>query len=212
MAPVNTARVAPAAGAVIAAEALRLLGDRLTPQQAEALGTAAVTALERDGWKIGVPRPRTRGRLRPYDLPILAGLARGHSTRQIATATGTPHDILRHRIQRIRRQARARSITHMIALAYRNGWLGGLPPEPRPPTPLGNEQLRLLHMLADGLTNPQIGRALGITRDTAAHRIGALYRAMGAHGSGHGQTRRPHAVALGHQHGHLTTTPRNSTP
>lgn len=64
----------------------------------------------------------------------------------------------------------------------------------RPPTARQREVLRLV---ASGHTSSQVGRRLGIHRNTVDRHLGEIYKLLGAHD-------RAHAVALAIYHGHLT--------
>ena len=60
--------------------------------------------------------------------------------------------------------------------------------------PLSARLADTLDLLAQGLTNRQIGRRLGISPDAAKHRVQDLYRHLGAHNRAGAAYR---AVALG---------------
>lgn len=135
--------------------------------------------------------------LRPYDPVILAGLARGETAARIGSSTQVPTKTIKTRTMRLRRRIGARSCAHAVALAYQHGWLASLTPEPRPGgTELIGRQAQVLRAAADGMTNPQIAKALGVSVTSVGIYLHRAYRQLGA-------TNRPHAVALAYQHGHL---------
>lgn len=67
-------------------------------------------------------------------------------------------------------------------------------------TPLSPTELRILHMVAEGLTDARIGARTGVTRDGVTKSLGRLYRKLGARN-------RAHAVHIAHQHGLLQGQP-----
>ncbi|MCM2390169.1 helix-turn-helix transcriptional regulator [Streptomyces albipurpureus] len=145
------------------------------------------------------------GLVRRYDLTALSGLARGHSLARISAVTRTPAGTIRHRLLRLRPRIGAVNNAHAIAIAYRNGWLNELPPEPRPPTTLTPRQRQILTLMADGLTNRQIGAQLGITAHTALAHLRHIYQALDSTPDPPtALASRCHTVALAYQHGHLT--------
>ncbi|WP_432116613.1 LuxR C-terminal-related transcriptional regulator [Streptomyces sp. S1] len=201
-----TAAVDIEAAAVITATASALLGRRLTPAEADRLGTAALQALRADGWTVqpDFTRRRIHPQLCAYDPTLLAGLARGCSTHEIAAVTGIPHATLRHRIQRLRGRIGATNTAHAVAIAYRNGWMAGLAPEPRGPITLSTRQRQILSLIADGHTNEIISDHIGVCRDSVITHIRRLYSVLDASRTGGPTTAaRPRAVALGYQHGLL---------
>ncbi|MFE2693646.1 helix-turn-helix transcriptional regulator [Streptomyces mirabilis] len=136
------------------------------------------------------------GILRPYDPPILAGLARGQTVRLIAKTTGNPYRTVNSRVYSLIRRAEVPNAARLVDVAYRQGWLARLSPEPRPALSLSGRRAEVLHGLAAGRTNAQIARDLGVSEQTVEFHLKGLYRALRARN-------RSHAVALGHQHGHL---------
>ncbi|MFF6836013.1 LuxR C-terminal-related transcriptional regulator [Streptomyces sp. NPDC012438] len=194
------------AAAVITARVSALLGRRLTPAEAERLGTAALQALRADGWTVQADftRHRVHPQLCAFDPTLLAGLARGCSTHEIAAATGIPHATLRHRIQRLRGRIGAVNTAHAVAIAYRSGWMAGLDPEPRGPITLSTRQRQILGLIADGHTNEAISTRIDVCRDSVITHIRRLYSVLDASRPGGPPTAaRPRAVALGYQHGLL---------
>lgn len=134
--------------------------------------------------------------LRPYEVPLLAGLARGDRLRQIADATGTRFKTLDQRRVSLMKRVQVPNGARLIDLAYREGWLAALAPEPREPLVLTDRKTEILHAVAAGMTNAQIARDLGISENTVLDHLKGLYAQLQAR-------TRPHAVALGHQHRHL---------
>ncbi|WP_158575943.1 helix-turn-helix transcriptional regulator [Streptomyces corynorhini] len=145
--------------------------------------------------------------LRDYDLMILAGLARGQSLPEVAAAAGLATGTLRNRTREMRMRIGAACSAQAVAVAYQQGWMAGLAPEPAPDAAPSGQQRRVLVMLAEGLTNEQIGRRLNITSLTVSSYLRRLYAAMGTARPGRSSAAaRAHTVALAYQHGHLTTT------
>lgn len=218
MAAVSTGvvgEVADAVAAVIAAQALVTLGGRITTGEARLLARRSTEAVRTDGWYItALPHPHTdhhhdeepvpeNPALRSYDRVLLAGLARGETAARIGSSTQVPIQTIRNRTLRLRRRIGARSCAHAVALAYRHGWLAGLTPEPRPGgTELSGRQAQVLRAAADGMTNPQIAKALGLSVTSVGIYLRRAYLQLGA-------TNRPHAVALAYQHGHLAASDRS---
>jgi DNA-binding CsgD family transcriptional regulator len=187
--------------AAVAASALETLGGRITMCEAMTLGRRTVQGVVRDGWTItalpaGTPSHPAGVSLRPYDRPILAGLARGKRIAQIATDLGVPEETVRSRLFRLRRRMGARCSAHAVALAYRYGWLDGLRPEPRPVVRLADRQRECLALAARGLTNAEIAIRLGLNINTVNVHMRRAYRRLEA-------LDRPHAVALAVQHRHI---------
>ncbi|MFF2331922.1 MULTISPECIES: LuxR C-terminal-related transcriptional regulator [unclassified Streptomyces] len=200
--------LAPSVAELITKEAVEQLGVYISYGQALRLGEAAHAALLRAGWRIteapGAQVPRIGPVLWEYDPTLLAGLARGHTPAEIAEATRTPVGTVKHRIERLRGRIGAHNTAHAVAIAYRNGWMRGLAPEPRGRIALSTRQRQILAYLADGLTNGAIAAELGLAHGTAIQYVRRLYTALGAvRPGGTPATSRPRAVALAYQHGLL---------
>ncbi|RSS51385.1 helix-turn-helix transcriptional regulator [Streptomyces sp. WAC01280] len=199
---------APAVGAVVAAEAVAQLGNRISDDMATQLGQAVYDALVRSGWHIAEGLGRRAHRISPtlwdYDPAILAGLARGYSAHEIASSTGVPVATVRNRILRLRRRTGAANSANAVAIAYRSGWMRSLKPEPRAYMALSGRQREVLALVADGLTNEQIAARLQCSTNTITTHLGRLYRVMDAQRPGAPATcTRARAVALAYQHGLL---------
>ncbi|MFJ4907703.1 hypothetical protein ACIQCR_24690 [Streptomyces sp. NPDC093249] len=210
--------IAPAVAAVVAAQALTRLGHRITTQEASTLGAATVEALTAEGWTItagsvGTTRLSTVApELWKHDLPILAGLARGRTYREIAAETDTPEGTTRHRAARLISRTGASNAAELIALAYRAGWMNGLPPERRPRIALTEDEQRALVCLADGMDTTAVGIALDIPHGAAVRLLRHLYAALDATRPGApDRSSRCRAVALAYQHG-LLPLPTRRTP
>lgn len=205
------------AAAVIAAKAAALLGHRIGTTEAEQLGTTAIQALRADGWTIQVDLRRrihhASPLLRSWDPAILAGLARGYSVQEIATGTGTPYGTLRHRVLRLRARIGAANAAHAVAIAYESGWMAGLAPEPRGPLVLSRRQHQVLALMAGGKTNQAIGRIVELSPASVITYVRRLYAALDASRPGDiSASTRPHAVALGYQHGLLPLASTDHQP
>ncbi|MFE6816033.1 sigma factor-like helix-turn-helix DNA-binding protein [Streptomyces sp. NPDC057677] len=201
----RTSSRALAFGAVVAQALTAHLGTRISPEEA---AEVAYTALVDCGWRVteglGRPARRISPTLWDYDPTLLAGLARGHSTAEMATATGVAHGTVKHRVERLRIRIGARNSTHAVAIAYRSGWMRGLAPEPRGPIVLSPRQRRALELAADGMTNDEIAAELGCSSNTAMTHLRRAYAALGALRPGiTPAVVRPYAVALAFQHGLL---------
>ncbi|MFE2556651.1 LuxR family transcriptional regulator [Streptomyces sp. NPDC059352] len=200
--------LAPAFGAVVAAQAVARLGTRVSSDEAAELGRAAYAALVRSGWRIteglGRPARRISPTLWDYDPTLLAGLARGYSTAEIAVTTGVAYGTVKHRMERLRARIGARNSAHAVTIAYRSGWMHSLTPEPRGRTHLSPRQHQALELAADGMRNEEIAAELGCSSNTAITHLRRAYDALGALRPGiTPAVVRPYAVALAHQHGHL---------
>ncbi|MFE6379208.1 hypothetical protein [Streptomyces roseolus] len=213
--------IAPAVAAVVAAQALTRLGHRITTQEASTLGAATVEALTAEGWTItagtvGTTRLSTVApELWKHDLPILAGLARGRTYREIAAETDTPEGTVRQRAIRLINRVGAANAAELVAIAYRAGWMNGLPPEPRGRLTLAEDERRALFCLADGLDTAAVADAFHITHHAASRLLGRLYAALDATRPGApDRSSRCRAIALGYQHGllPLSTTVLNAPP
>ncbi|MFC8276277.1 LuxR C-terminal-related transcriptional regulator [Streptomyces sp. NPDC057271] len=174
-------------------------GSRLTRAEAADLVQATYDALSQAGWRL-TRCPRHAGALLwDYDLPILAGLARGRSLGEIATDTLTPYATVKNRVEALKTRIGARSAAHAVAVAYRAGWMASLPPEPRTTVRLSPRQHAILTLLADGLSDQQIASQLGISTNTLRTHIRRLYTALGVSRSDAFGPCRPQAVAIGYQ-------------
>ncbi|MFB7031733.1 MULTISPECIES: hypothetical protein [unclassified Streptomyces] len=195
------------AAAIVAATATALLGRRIEPAEAEQLGAAAIQALAAGRWTLKADTRRAH-RLSPllwsYDPPILAGLARGHTIAEIAQTTKAPAGTVRHRLQNLRGRIGAANGAQAVAIAYQKGWLSGLTPEPRGPITLSGRQHQALNLIAAGHTNDAIRRLVGLGDSSVATYIRRLYVVLGVDRTGTTYAvARPHAVAIGYQHGLL---------
>ncbi|OKJ52219.1 hypothetical protein AMK27_30735 [Streptomyces sp. CB02009] len=212
-------RVPAAVAAVVATQALTRLGHRITTEEASILGRATVEALAADGWTIA-PTPagvRRLSQVSPalweHDLPVLAGLARGRTAREIATEMDTPEPTVRQRIARLLGRTGAANSAELLAIAYQSGWMAALAPEPRGPITLTQQQLQILALIADGLDNTAIADVLGMPLNTAIGHMRRVYAALDATRPGQrNHSSRCLAVALAYQHGLLPFPARPATP
>jgi DNA-binding CsgD family transcriptional regulator len=193
-------------GAIVAKALATHLGTRITAEEA---AEVAYTALVDSGWRIteglGRPTRRISPTLWEYDPTLLAGLARGYSTTEIATTTGVAHGTVKHRMEQLRRRLGARNGAHAVSIAYRSGWMRGLTPEPRRRVLLSPRQHQALALVADGRTNDEIAAELGCSSNTAITHLRRAYAALGALRPGiTPAVIRPYAVALAYQNGLLT--------
>ncbi|WP_435969330.1 LuxR C-terminal-related transcriptional regulator [Streptomyces sp. Qhu_M48] len=209
--------VPAAVAAVIATQALTRLGHRITTEEATLLGHAAIEALAVDGWIIapGSAGMRRLSQVSPtlweHDLPVLAGLARGRTAREIATETHTPEPTVRQRIARLIGRTGAANSAELLSIAYRSGWMADLAPEPRGRVTLTEPQRQILALLADGLDNQAIADVLGMPLNTAVGHMRRVYAALDATRPGQrNHSSRCLAVALAYQHGHLPLPARTT--
>ncbi|MFG2899545.1 LuxR C-terminal-related transcriptional regulator [Streptomyces zaomyceticus] len=202
----RTSRRALAFGTVVAQALTAHLGIRISDEEA---ADVAYTALVDSGWRVteGLGRPprRISPTLWDYDPTLLAGLARGYSTAEIAATTGVARGTVKHRMEQLRGRIGARNGAHAVAIAYRSGWMRGLAPEPRDDIHLTPRQRRVLELAADGMTNDEIAGVLGCSSNTAITHLRRAYDALGALRPGiTPAVVRPYAVALAFQNGLLT--------
>ncbi|OII63795.1 hypothetical protein BJP40_02635 [Streptomyces sp. CC53] len=214
-APAGTLPAVPDAyGALIAEEALALLGERITPEEAARLGQKTVAAARRDGWHISA-RPQHAApdglvaqapigdgpdALRPFERQLLAGLARGRTVVQIAEDTHTRIATVRSRYKRLRTRLHVRTGAQAVAQAYAHGWLTGLLPEDRPAVRLTPRERAVLEAAAAGLSVDRIALRLDLARGTVQTHLRTAYARLDARNQ-------PHAVPLAIQHRHITPTP-----
>lgn len=200
--------IAQAVAAVIAEQVHKQL-HRVPSELAAAIGRDSVAALLADGWYIAAmpPTPPTTTHQRSHSMPVtrddvvlLAGLARGLSSNDLARDMAVTPDTVKDRIRSLSRRTKAQNGAHLVALGYQAGILAGLAPEPAEPTALTDFHLRILQGLADGLDYAGIGRRHYITENTVRTGARLLYRGLGITGTPRAAAR---AVALGYQHGHL---------
>jgi DNA-binding CsgD family transcriptional regulator len=64
---------------------------------------------------------------------------------------------------------------------------------------LGARESQVLHLIAEGLSNKEIGARLGVSEFTIKSHVQHVFRKLGA-------TNRPHAVAIGVRRGWLDLT------
>jgi DNA-binding NarL/FixJ family response regulator len=88
---------------------------------------------------------------------------------------------------------RGRSIMHTDFMTA----IRRTPPGPQKPRPLTNREIEVLQLVAEGLTNPEIGRELWVTADTVKTSLARLRRKLKAKD-------RAHAVAQGFRAGVLS--------
>ncbi|WP_055696523.1 hypothetical protein [Streptomyces silaceus] len=136
-------------------------------------------------------------------IEVICGIARGHTLHRIARTLRISHGAARKRLQAATRSAgitTPRAQAPLVDYAYREGYLAGLPPEPRSPVHLGPRLEELLDAYARGLTTADIVAETGTTRSTITDRRDLLLDLLGAHSPAH-------AVALAWQQA-LTTSGR----
>ncbi|MFE5302352.1 LuxR C-terminal-related transcriptional regulator [Streptomyces sp. NPDC056632] len=141
---------------------------------------------------------------RANDIAILAGLARGRTYAQIGNDLGLPRETVRARIHSLCRRIGACSSAHAVAIAYEEGWMGGLRREPRPDVVLSERQRLILRCVAQGMTNSQIALRVGLHLTTITQCLSSVYTRLNAR-------HRAHAVALAIQHRHITALERAGT-
>lgn len=127
---------------------------------------------------------------------VLARAARGEGYQQIATALQISRATVDSRLEGIGLLLGATRLPAMIDCAYRQGRFAALLPEDRLYRRLPRRRQQVLEGLARGLTDGQLAAEMSVTEDTVGTHVTLLYRDLGARN-------RWHAVALGHQLGHL---------
>ncbi|MBD0743526.1 LuxR C-terminal-related transcriptional regulator [Streptomyces sp. CBMA152] len=129
-------------------------------------------------------------------LAVIAGLARGHSYAQIGRHLHLSDQSVKGHIRDITQATGAHGATVIVDWAYRHGLMDGLRAEPRQLVDLRERDLRVLELIAAGLTTEETARKLGIGHAAVKGNIARLSGEFGATG-------RPHLVALAHQQGLL---------
>jgi DNA-binding NarL/FixJ family response regulator len=134
-------------------------------------------------------------------IKIIAGVARGDGYQEIAERLNIHIETVRRDISKTPAAMGLdncpRTMPAIVDAAYKAGLLTHLPHETRRYEPLKSPRHRVLQLIAEGLTNQQIGTRLHVAEATAKNYV--------THLQDLGARNRHHAVALGHQLGHLTT-------
>lgn len=133
-------------------------------------------------------------------VQVLAGIARGLPNEKIAADLGITTAGVHTHVRRLCKRAGTSSRAELVAYGYRTGILAGLTPEPRIVLGLAARHLQILEHMAHGLSNEEIAVRLHLTENSIKSYAKYLYARLQATG-------RPHAVALGYQHGLIPTTP-----
>lgn len=141
-------------------------------------------------------RPAPGGTITRQERIVIAGIARGHSTAQIARHLDISRFTIKSHLVRAGGRLGVRNRAGIVGAAYRTGILAGLKPEPHRPVQLQPREAQVLFGMAYGLDNLTIGMELGLAEDTVKTYAKRLFRKLGAED-------RAHAVALGYQHGYL---------
>jgi DNA-binding CsgD family transcriptional regulator len=133
---------------------------------------------------------------------ILAGLARGRRITEVAEDLHLTRSSVIRLLQRLADQEdMRRTMANYVDYGYRSGILMGLRPEPKPLVELNDGEADALPLVADGLTDLEIARRLGVAEDTINSRMKRLRRKF--------NTRtRAHSVAVGYQHRYLWVAKR----
>ncbi|CCB74986.1 protein of unknown function [Streptantibioticus cattleyicolor NRRL 8057 = DSM 46488] len=142
--------------------------------------------------------------LTPRQIQVIAGLARGHSTIEIAAHLEIAPGCVRSHLNRISTRLGTHSAAGTVGHCYRAGVLTGLHPEPLPgDIRLTLRQHQVLELMAHGRRNEEIAAQLHLSLDTVKTHGRHLFATVGARS-------RAHAVALGYQHGLLSLTDRTT--
>jgi DNA-binding NarL/FixJ family response regulator len=143
---------------------------------------------------------RTARRVTRRQWEVLAQAARGHTFREIAATLHVSTDTVNSHVRNAGRHLGAGRLPQLMDCAYQQGLFATLPAEDRRYRKLSPRRQQTLEGLARGLTDKQIGEELFVSEDTVSTHVRLLYQDLGARN-------RWHAVALGHQLGHLATIP-----
>lgn len=139
--------------------------------------------------------PSGRG-LTPRQIHVIAGLARGHTNKQIAQKLKiSTHTVTSH-VRRIGFRVGYIRRAGIVGYAYRVGILSGLRPESRSPINLTPGERKVLNGLTYGPTNLQLASYLQTPEHSVKSSVYALLRKLNARS-------RTHAVAIGYQQGFL---------
>lgn len=152
---------------------------------------------------MSTPMPRRGTPLTARELQVIAGAARGHTDRRIASTLHCTEESVRGHLDRARARLGVNTRAAAVHACYHVGYLASLTPEPRTLPALSPRQHDVLTALARGYTDSEIARRLYVTPNTVATHTRRLYRAL------HVETR-SHAVAIAWQLGLLTHPERSS--
>ena len=138
------------------------------------------------------------GLFKPDEVRLIAGLARGHTRRQIAADLGVPEGTVINRLFRLGRRLGVRGSVQPVLVhhGYAYGYLAGLEVETAGRLRLSSRQEAVLVMTARGCSALEMAQALAVSPATVHEHRRRLYLALGARTRGH-------AVALGWQAGIL---------
>ncbi|MFI9723300.1 response regulator transcription factor [Streptomyces sp. NPDC052396] len=153
---------------------------------------------------LAVPVPWTS-----RQLEIVAGMARGLSTTEIAAEIGVQPSTVKSHIKKISHNIGMSTRAGIVGYACRHDLLRVAPPcLPRLRTVLSHRQRRILDGISRGLTNKEIAREMYVSTDTVHTHARHLYKAIGV-------KTRTEAVAVAHQLGllcHEQTENRERSP
>jgi DNA-binding CsgD family transcriptional regulator len=138
---------------------------------------------EPDAWQcaanasLGIPHHRAYARYREAEAVLASRGDRARAVDALTTAHATARALgaepLGREIEDLARRAR-------IELTDPTPATGPAPPQPAPaPLGLTSRELEVLRLLAAGHTNPQIGKALYISRKTASHHVSSILTKLG---------------------------------
>jgi DNA-binding CsgD family transcriptional regulator len=133
---------------------------------------------------------------------ILAGIARGGSLSEIADELHLTRSSTIRLVQRLAdREGLRRTLATYVDYGYRSGILVGLSPQPKPLVELSDGEADALPLVADGLTDLEIARRLGVAQDTINSRMKRIRYKFNSR-------TRAQAVAVGYQHEYLWVAKR----
>ncbi|GAA4984860.1 hypothetical protein GCM10023205_63860 [Yinghuangia aomiensis] len=147
--------------------------------------------------------PHPGSPLNTREIEIVAGIARGSTNKEMACSLGLSPFTVKSHLNRITARVGERDRAGLVGLAYREGWLTGLPAEPREAVELKPDHLDVLEGMAHGRSNAEIAERLVLSEEAVRSRARGLFEVLRAR-------TRAHAVALGYQHGHLVAVPRGA--
>lgn len=127
----------------------------------------------------------TLTRFQSSHLQVIALAAQGVPNREIAERTGLTFATVGDRLAAACRASGAASRSQLVAMACAWGQLQDLPVQNPGPVVLPGKLVAVLQGAAQGLSNQQIARRLGVSGHVVKGRTSALFRLLGARDRAH---------------------------